>query len=117
MLARVDDVGATSDHGNRASASLERATMRGTVDAERETTHHDEAGLRERPTEVSRHAEPVRGRIACADDGDRRRIECTGLARERSAQVEDRRWIVDVTQCARKALVTTTDRDLCGPGP
>jgi hypothetical protein len=34
VLARVDDVGATPDHGNRASASLERATMRGTVDAD-----------------------------------------------------------------------------------
>ena len=68
---RVRDVEAAADDADRRrGVRVQRAQVRGAVDAAREARHHRHPGLGEIVAEPLRHREPRRGRGPSADHGD-----------------------------------------------
>ncbi len=96
VLRRIDTIGSGADDGDAAARSLERAAMRGGVDAEREPAHDREPGIRQRVRERARVGRALRRCVAAADDG-----EC-GLAQELAPPhaIEDGRRIGDSSRQA-----------------
>src|SRR5207244_10762890 len=72
VLGRVVAVDAATEHRDGRAGRVERAAVRLTVDAARETAHDDEPGGGEVAAERPRDARAVCRARACADDRDRR---------------------------------------------
>jgi hypothetical protein len=104
MFGRVDDVDAAAEHRHRRPATVERAAVRGGVDAARHAACDDHAAASEIGTQPVRHLERVRRRLAGADERHRRRAEDIDLP----SNPEGGWWIVDggqgggITDVARR---------------
>ena len=72
MAGGVDDVGAGPEHRDAAGSAGKPAAVRRAVDAEREPTHHSQAGIGKRPGEGLGIGQTLRGRVAAPDNGERR---------------------------------------------
>ena len=70
MAAGVDDVEPGPEDTDRGPAGVERAGVRGAVDADREPAHHGHTRVREHRAELGRVGEAVWCRRAGADDRD-----------------------------------------------
>ena len=78
MAARVDDVEARGDDADDPAAGLERALVRGGVDADRQAAHDRDALLGQVAPDRARVGDARRCRGARADDGDSRPVEHVG---------------------------------------
>ena len=81
-------------HGDAARGAREPAAMRRRVDAEREPAHDREPGVAQRLRERLGVGHALRGRVAAADDRERRRVQQLDAALD----VEERRRIGDLQQ-------------------
>ena len=91
VACRIDDVEPRADHRDRAGAAGERALVRRGVDAERQPRDDDPAGLAQMRSEGARVLEPLRCRVAAADDRDHRRLQAARCGRAHRAAAADRR--------------------------
>ena len=73
ILGRVEDVDASGDHADRAA--LQRAVVRGAIDAARQPRNYDTALLAEVMGESPCKAACRSGRVTCADEGDSRSVQ------------------------------------------
>ena len=105
VARRVDDVEPGADDGDRAGAAGERAFVRRGVDAERQARDDDPAGLAQVRREGARVVEPLRRRVAAADDRHRRRLEQLDPA----AHVEQQRRVGAVEKQLRIARIADDD--------
>ena len=89
---------------------VERAAMRGRVDAERQAAHDRESGCRQRARESSRVGDALRRRVAAADDGERGPREELPPAHA----IEDGRGVADLEQAPRIVGVVERDEVMSG---
>jgi len=75
VARRVNDVGAGTEHRHTACGSGQAATVRRGVNAERKPADYGQAGVGECPGKDFGIGQALRGRMAAADDGQRRTRE------------------------------------------
>ena len=113
LAGGIGDVGAAGEHGDRRAADLERARVRGGVDAQRHAADDRDAGGRQPAAEAARHLEAVGAGAARADDRDGRRVvrpRAPSSTPRIAGDVQDRRRVVGLEQARRIALVVAADR-------
>ena len=88
MLGRVGAIGAAPEHGQGGAARRERGAVGRRVDAAREAAQHGDAFPRHAARQKLRHAKPVGGRPARADDGEAARPLATRFPAETGSRVD-----------------------------
>ena len=94
IARRINDVEPGADDGDAARRAGEPAAVRRRVDAEREPAHDREPRVRQRARESFGVRDALLGRVAAADDRERRRVEELDAA----FRVQERRRIGGVQQ-------------------
>ena len=93
----INDIGASADDGQRRAACAQAAMVRGRVDAKRHAGNDAVAGLAECGRKPCRICQPLRGRIAAADYGDRRARQQIAIA----FYIQEQRRIGNLQQVLR----------------
>ena len=119
VRARVVDVDAAAEHGHGAAARLERAGVRGAVDAAREAGHHRDPGPRQTRRQPLRERRAGGRRLPGADDRDDGRPQqlAQPVARRRRPQVQLGRRVGQLGELGRPARLAGAERSRDAPEP
>ncbi len=107
MRGGIVAVDPATEHRDRRSACLERATVSLPVDSSSQPAHDHEPGGAEVAGQAACDLTAIRGAGACAHDCDSRATQ--QLQRAGAAQEEARRWIVDRAKERRERRLRASD--------